>query len=44
VRDNNVILNPRRLIIGVGDVLVMMVKRDSSRKVEKLFSTRPSYL
>jgi len=31
-------------IISVGDVLVMMVKRDSSRKVEKLFSIRPSYL
>ncbi|MDP3371781.1 MAG: Trk system potassium transporter TrkA [Candidatus Paracaedibacteraceae bacterium] len=44
VRNNDVILNPRRLIVGVGDVLVMMVKRDSSRKVEKLFSIRPSYL
>ena len=44
VRGADIILNPTRLIIGVGDTLILMVKRDSARRVEKLFSVRPSYL
>lgn len=44
VRGSDITLNPARLIIGVGDILILIVKRDSARKVEKLFSVRPSYL
>lgn len=44
IRGSEITLNPARLIIGVGDTLILMVKRDCARKVEKLFSVRPSYL
>lgn len=44
VRGSEITLNPARLIIGVGDILILIVKRDNARKVEKLFSVRPSYL
>jgi len=44
IRSNEILLSPRRLIVSVGDTLILMVKRDFARKVEKLFSVRPSYL
>jgi trk system potassium uptake protein TrkA len=44
IRGEEIVLNPTRFIIGVGDTLILMVKRDCARKVEKLFSVRPSYL
>lgn len=44
VRDNQVLLLPKKIIISVGDRLVIIAKKEAVRKVEKLFSIRPSYL
>jgi len=44
VRNNQVILLPKKLIISVGDRLVIIAKKETVRKIEKLFSIRPSYL
>lgn len=44
VRDNQVILFPKKLIISVSDRLVIIAKKETVRKIEKLFSIRPSYL
>jgi trk system potassium uptake protein TrkA len=44
VRGNDVMLNPRKIIISVGDTLIMVARKEAVRKVEKLFSIRPSYL
>ena len=44
VRDTQVLLLPKKLIISVGDRLVIAAKKESVKKIEKLFSIRPSYL
>ncbi len=44
VRDNQVLLLPKKIIISVGDRLIIIAKKETVRKVEKLFSIRPSYL
>lgn len=44
MRDHQVHLLPRKMIISVGDRLVIVAKKEAVRKVEKLFSIRPSYL
>ena len=44
VRDKEVLLAPTKVIISVGDFLVIVAKKDAVKKVEKLFSIRPSYL
>ena len=44
LRGDEIILNPSRLIISIGDILILVVKRECARKVENLFSMRPSYL
>lgn len=44
VRGQEVLLSPSKVIISVGDCLVIIAKKESVRKVEKLFSIRPSYL
>ena len=44
IRGNEVLLAPSKAIISVGDCLVIVAKKEAVRKVEKLFSIRPSYL
>lgn len=44
IREEQVIILPKKLIISVGDRLVIVAKKETVRKIEKLFSIRPSYL
>lgn len=43
-RGSETILLPRKQIIGVGDHIIMVTRKDNIHKVEKLFSTRPRFL
>lgn len=43
-RHNEIILLPHKFIIGVGDKIILMTRKDHIHKVERLFSTRPSFL
>ncbi len=44
VRGRDILIRPTRLIVSVGDTLILIVKKDAARKMEKLFAERPSYL
>jgi trk system potassium uptake protein TrkA len=44
VRGNDVHLMPERMIISVGDSLILVAKKEAIQKIERLFSIRPSYL
>lgn len=44
VRNNEVLLAPSKVIISVGDSLIIIARKEAVKKVEKLFSIRPSYL
>lgn len=44
LRDGIVYLLPHKMIISVNDQLVILSKSDAVKKVERLFSIRPSYL
>lgn len=44
IRGNDFILCPSKTIIRTGDRLVVIAAKESVKKVEKLFSVRPSYL
>jgi trk system potassium uptake protein TrkA len=43
-RGEDVFIAPQRHIIHVGDRLILTVAKESVKKVERLFATRPSYL
>ncbi|CAO5675376.1 MAG: Trk system potassium uptake protein TrkA [Holosporales bacterium] len=44
IRDGLITFNPSRMIISVDDILLILTRKESVRKVEKLFSIRPNYL
>ncbi|MCX7338766.1 MAG: Trk system potassium transporter TrkA [Alphaproteobacteria bacterium] len=44
VREDKILLLPKKTIVSVGDRLIILAKKDAIRKVEKIFSIRPSYL
>jgi trk system potassium uptake protein TrkA len=43
IRDNIVTFSPTRMIIGIDDILLILARKESVKKIEKLFSVRPSY-
>lgn len=44
IRGEEIVILPNRMVINVGDRLVIVAKKEAVGKVEKLFSLRPSYL
>ncbi len=44
VRNGEIYLMPERMIISVGDCLVLVAKKEAIQKIERLFSIRPSFL
>lgn len=44
VRNQEVLLAPTKAIISVGDSLIIIARKETVKKVERLFSIRPSYL
>ncbi|CAO4838290.1 MAG: Trk system potassium uptake protein TrkA [Holosporales bacterium] len=44
VRDGIVNFNPSRMIVSIGDILLMITRKECVRKLERLFSIRPTYL
>jgi len=44
IRGDEIIIAPTKTIIGGGDYLVLVAKKEAAKKIEKLFSIRPSFL